>query len=95
MATRLFRDAPVDELSETDRTRELAALTRRELELLGVSVESRRVIAALSVMWPAREMRTSLAPAIAAAIRSALAGTVTVSSSPTMTRVGAVMRESS
>jgi hypothetical protein len=36
-----------------------------------------------------------LAPAIAAAIRSALAGTVTVFSSPTMTRVGAVMRESS
>ena len=39
MATRLFRDAPVDELSETDRTRELAALTRRELELLGEDPE--------------------------------------------------------
>jgi GTP cyclohydrolase IA len=39
VATRLFRDAPVDELSETDRTRELAALTRRELELLGEDPE--------------------------------------------------------
>ncbi|HEX9130335.1 MAG TPA: GTP cyclohydrolase I, partial [Gemmatimonadaceae bacterium] len=35
MATRLFRDAPVDEISETDRTLEYATLTRRELELLG------------------------------------------------------------
>jgi GTP cyclohydrolase IA len=35
VATRLFRDAPVDEISETDRTREYATLTRRELELLG------------------------------------------------------------
>ena len=35
MATRLFRDAPIDEISETDRTREYATLTRRELELLG------------------------------------------------------------
>ena len=35
MATRLFRDAPIDEISETDRIREYATLTRRELELLG------------------------------------------------------------
>jgi GTP cyclohydrolase I len=35
VATRLFRDAPIDEISETDRTREYATLTRRELELLG------------------------------------------------------------
>jgi len=35
VATRLFRDAPIDEISETDRIREYATLTRRELELLG------------------------------------------------------------
>ena len=39
MATRLFRDAPLDEISETDRTREYATLTRRELELLGEDPE--------------------------------------------------------
>jgi GTP cyclohydrolase I len=39
VATRLFRDAPVDEISDTDRTREYATLTRRELELLGEDPE--------------------------------------------------------
>ena len=39
MATRLFRDAPIDEISETDRIREYATLTRRELELLGEDPE--------------------------------------------------------
>jgi len=39
VATRLFRDAPIDEISETDRIREYATLTRRELELLGEDPE--------------------------------------------------------
>ncbi len=39
MATRLFRENPIDEISETDRTREYATLTRRELELLGEDPE--------------------------------------------------------
>jgi len=39
VATRLFRDAPIDKISETDRIREYATLTRRELELLGEDPE--------------------------------------------------------
>ena len=46
-------------------------------------------------MCPARGMRLSLAPGMALAMRSALAGGVTMSSSPTMTSVGVVMRASS
>jgi GTP cyclohydrolase I len=39
VATRLFRDAPIDEISGAERTREFAALARRELELLGEDPE--------------------------------------------------------
>jgi len=39
MATRLFSDAPDDELAETDRTAEFAELIRRELEMLGEDPE--------------------------------------------------------